>query len=173
SVAAFEDEIDDCGRNRQLLLARQIKQRLQLVGERLDGRQIKKARAPLERVKRTENGIEYVHVRGIFLEDEYSLLDILQVLLGFVEELAEQFGVLFDIEHNYGLGTGAVVATAASAAESAAGSISFAFQASGSGGAGFSSSQAERAACHHSVQSPSRFKTSMLNRPVEAKTASS
>src|SRR5581483_7307594 len=103
SVAAFEDEIDDCGRNRQLLLARQIKQRLQLVGERLDGRQIKKARAPLERVKRTENGIEYVHVRGIFLEDEYSLLDILQVLLGFVEELAEQFGVLFDIEHNYGL----------------------------------------------------------------------
>ena len=97
-VGALQNEVDDRRRDDEPLLAGLAQQRLQLVREVLDRREIEKARAALERVERAEDGVQRVGVRRVILQHQHAVFDVLQVLGGLGGELAEQLRVRFEVE---------------------------------------------------------------------------
>ena len=101
-VAALENDVNDRRTDGELMLACGVEQGFEFVRERLDGQEIKETRAAFECVERTEDRVERVGVGGVVFEHEHAVLDVRQMFLGFVDELAEEFAVGLQIHGERG-----------------------------------------------------------------------
>jgi len=97
-ISALKDEFDDGRVDDQAVLAREIEEGLEDVGEAVDGDEVEEAGATLEGVEGSEDGVEGFGVLGLAFEDEDTLLNIVEVLARFRDELSEKVAVACDIQ---------------------------------------------------------------------------
>ena len=97
-VTCLEREVDDGSVDDQAMLAGEVEEGFEDVGESIDRDEVEETGATLERMKCSEDSVEGFGVFGLSFEDQDPLLDIVEVFAGFGDELAQQFAVVFDIE---------------------------------------------------------------------------
>ena len=97
-VASLQDEFDDGSVDDEAMLSGLVEQGFEDVGEAVDRDEIEEACAPFEGMEGAEDGIEGFGIVGLVFEDENALLDIVEVLPGFGDELPEQVAVVGGVE---------------------------------------------------------------------------
>ena len=97
-IASAQDQFDDGAVDDELVLAGKVEERLEDVGEAVDGDEIEKTGAALESVERAENSIQGLGIVRPVLEHEDALLDVIEVFAGFVDEFAEKFGIIGEVQ---------------------------------------------------------------------------
>ena len=102
-IPAAQNQFNDGGINRELVLAGEVEQGFQHMGQPVDRDQIEKAGTALERVEGAEDGVQSLGIGGVVFQHKDAALNVVQMLAGFVDEFAEQFGVIGQIQCQRGL----------------------------------------------------------------------
>ena len=97
-VPAGENELNDRRGDTQLGAARRIEERLQVVRQVPQRVQVKKTGAALQGVEGAKDGVDRIGIRGVLLQHQHALLDVLQQFLGFAVEFAEQLGIFRQVQ---------------------------------------------------------------------------
>ena len=77
-VGARKNQVDDGGGDGELRLTGGIEQGLEIVGEILQGVEVKESGTSLEGVEGAEDGVDCTGIGGVLLENKDSLLDVLE-----------------------------------------------------------------------------------------------
>ncbi len=100
-VTALENHIHACRRDHQLLVAREVENGLDLMGDGLDTLEVQKRSQPFDGVKGAKHTVDHLHAAWVAFKRQHLHFDLREVFPCFYEEVRDQLRV---IAQRYGRG---------------------------------------------------------------------